>query len=83
MSVTDSQKAPNQMRLAKPTNLTFIESSENSITVSWDAVDSMLAFYGDDMVDAKGYLVQCRDVVQNGWDNCITTSIKHSNKVNG
>ena len=83
MSAADSQQALNQTRLDKPTNLTFIESSENSITVSWDAVESMITICSDDMVDAKGYLVQCRDVVQNGWDNCTTTSIKHLSEVEG
>ena len=34
----------NQRKLEKPSNLTFVEASENTITVTWSAVASMFLY---------------------------------------
>ena len=61
MTEEDNQKP---IQLAKPTDIVCDESTETSLTISWKAVEH-----------ATDYIVFCKDVLSDSWDECETAMV--------
>ena len=60
-------------KLDKPTGLNCVEAEEDSLTVAWEPVTRSL-LGAIQILDASGYMVLCKDVLAENWEDCENAS---------
>lgn len=67
----ETSKEP--IQLEKPTHVVCLESSETSLTLSWQPVEriSLNSAY---KLDATDYMILCKDILSDSWEECHSAS---------
>lgn len=60
-------------KLDAPKNIDCVEATESSLKLTWDPVPSCF-FSRVLLVDATGYMVMCKDVLDKSWGDCESAS---------